>query len=127
MPDRAAEFFDELNGRGHDRRLRKIDGTLRFDLAQDGRPAHWIVEVRRGNVKAFRTSDPPPADCILHTTQAWFERFVTGEDDILAALLRADAVAEGNLQLMFVFRRLTANPAQAHDPRDLYQLRGKNR
>ena len=118
MADHTAEFFDALAQRGHEPLLAKVNGTLRFDLAQDGRSEHWLVEVRRGDVNACRTPEPRPADCVLRTTHAWFDRFVTGADDVLAALLRADAVAEGNLQLMFHFQRLMPNPPGAHDPRE---------
>jgi hypothetical protein len=127
MADRTAEFFEALARRGHEQRLAKVDGTLRFDLERDGRPEYWFVDVRRGDVNAWRTPEPLPADCVLRTTQAWFDRFVTGADAVLAALLRAEAVAEGNLQLMFQFQRLMPNPPGARDPRDLYRTAEERR
>lgn len=127
MADHTAEFFDELTRRGHDPRLAKVAGVLRFDLAVDGGSEHWTVEFRQGEMTAVRTPQPRPADCVLRTTKGWFDRFVTGADNILAALLRADVVAEGNLQLMFYLQRLMPDPPGARDPRDLYQPNGKNR
>jgi hypothetical protein len=119
MADPTAAFFDALDRRGHEPRLEKASGTLRFDLEQNGRTERWFVAVRRGDVNASRTPEPRAADCVLRTTQDWFDRFVTGEENALPALLRGDAIAEGNLQLMFHFQRLMPNPPGARDPRDL--------
>jgi hypothetical protein len=119
MADPTAAFFDALVRRGHEPRLEKAAGTLRFDLEEDGQTERWFVDVRHGNVTASRARETRAADCVLRTTHAWFNRFVTGEDNALAGLLRGDAVAEGNLQLMFFFQRLTPNPPGARDPRDL--------
>jgi hypothetical protein len=126
MADRTAEFFDALARRGHDTRLAKVDGTLRFDLEREGQTEYWYADVRRGDVNAWRTPEPLPADCVLRTTHAWFDKFVTGQEAVLAALLRADAVAEGNLQLMFHLQRLMPNPPGARDPRDLYRPAGED-
>jgi hypothetical protein len=125
MADPTAEFFAALARRGHDQRLAKVDGAVRFDLDRDGQPEHWFVDVRRGAVNAWRTPEPMPADCVLRTSRAWFDKFVTGAEGVLAALLRADAVAEGNLQLMFYFQRLMPDPPGARDPRDLRRPAGE--
>lgn len=118
MMNPTAEFFDTLARRGHEPRLANVIGTLRFDLDRDGQRDHWFVDVRSGDVHTWRAPEPRPADCVLRTTHAWFDRFVTGEENVLPALLRADAVAEGNLQLVVHFQRLMPNPPGAREPRD---------
>jgi SCP-2 sterol transfer family len=127
MVDRTAEFFDTLALRGHERRLAKVAGMLRFDLERDGRSEYWFVDIRRGDINAWRAPEPRPADCILRTSHAWFDRFVAGVENVLPALLRADAVAEGNLQLIFALQRLMPDPPGARDPRDLRWRAGEGR
>jgi SCP-2 sterol transfer family len=120
MADVIAAFFDNLNQRDHEPQLQKADGTIRFDLEHEEETEHWHVEIRRGKVQAERTPQPREADCVLRTTRSWFQKFATGEEHGLAGLLRADAIAEGNLRLMFHFQRVAPGPPGARDPRDLY-------
>jgi alkyl sulfatase BDS1-like metallo-beta-lactamase superfamily hydrolase len=127
MADPTTEFFDALAGRGHDRRLEKVSGTLRFDLERDGHPEHWLLEVRQGDVRAWQAAEPQSADCVLRTSRAWFNKFVTGVENVLPALLRTDAVAEGDIRLLVLLQRVMPNPPGARDPRDLRRPAGETR
>jgi hypothetical protein len=119
MADPITKFFGVLADRGHDRRLEKVSGTLRFDLERDGRPEYWLLEIRQGDVHARQAAGPETATCVLRTTRSWFGKFVTGVENVLPALLRADAVAEGDIRLLVQLQRVMPNPPGARDPRDL--------
>ena len=64
MTDQTAEFFARLEQAGEELLPAKARGTIRFDLAEDGRLTHWFVAVNRGNVlvsRENRPADKPPA------------------------------------------------------------------
>ena len=50
MTDATTEFFDKLARRGHEPLLKKVTGTMRFDLAQGTRTDHYFVAVKHGAV-----------------------------------------------------------------------------
>jgi putative sterol carrier protein len=116
MPDPTAEFFDQLGRRGHERLLETMEGTIRFDLKDDHGTDHWFVAVDEGDVRVSRESGP--ADCVIHTDRALFDRIVTGETQAQAAWLRHQLVAEGDPTLHRQFDRIFPGPATARHPRD---------
>ena len=54
MTDSTAEFFHELDRRGHEPLLEKATGSVRFDLADGRRIDRWLVSLDRGEVTASR-------------------------------------------------------------------------
>jgi putative sterol carrier protein len=108
MPDPTADFFDRLGRSGHEPHLKKVSGTVRFDLAEDGRTKRWFVTVAKGDVTVSRTGGN--ADCVAGAEKRLFDLLVTGRQNAMAALLRGEIRAEGNLELMVLFQRLFPGP-----------------
>jgi putative sterol carrier protein len=102
--DPTATFFDDLGERGHEANLERLTGTIRFDLARRNRTDSWLVAIRKGDVAISR--EPAEADCVLSTAKRVFDGLVTGEQNPLAATLRGEVAAEGNLELLVLFQRL---------------------
>ena len=56
MPQTTTEFFDQLAEREHEPLLEKVNGTLRFDLKDNGKTARWRVAIKKGNIAVSRTN-----------------------------------------------------------------------
>jgi putative sterol carrier protein len=105
MTDATAEFFNEIEARGHHPALEKAKGTLRFDLTEDGkRAAHWLVAIDKGDVAVLRKN--AEADCVVRADKALFDGMARGEVHPVTAILRGSVGAEGDLGLFVVFQRL---------------------
>lgn len=121
--DPTETFFDQL-GRRHETALEEVDGTIRFDLRDEGGLDQWLVVIKDGDVSVSREA-PPAADCVVHTTRDVFNQMAAGQLHPLPAWLRNLYWMEGNAVLFRLFNRILPGPAQARDPRDLvaYQRR----
>ncbi|MEU5950218.1 hypothetical protein ABZ793_32380 [Micromonospora sp. NPDC047465] len=53
MSEATRKFFDALERHGHERLLKKTNGTIRFDLERDHEVDHWFVEIRSGAIDAL--------------------------------------------------------------------------
>jgi len=111
MSDPTGEFFDELGTRKHEPMLRKATGTLRFDLVDGTGEAHWTVAVKKGDVSVSRANEQ--ADCILTTDRPLFDAIVRGEKNAMAAVLRGEIGVEGDPELLVLFQRVFAGPAES--------------
>jgi putative sterol carrier protein len=111
MTDPTADFFTQLGKRGHDPMLRKATGTLRFDLADRTSKATWSVALKRGDVSVSRSKDD--ADCVVATNRPLFDAVVRGETNAMAALLRGEITVEGDSELLVLFQRVFAGPADS--------------
>jgi putative sterol carrier protein len=116
LTDPSAEFFDGLERRGHEPRMEKIAGTVRFDLERDQRIEHWLLEVRHGELRMSR--EVVEADCVIHADRAVFDRMVTGQTKPLPAWLRNDVAVEGRLMYFLLLEKLIPGPPGARDPAD---------
>ena len=110
LSDQASTFFEELGQRGHEPLLEKAQGTLRFDLTKGKNSEHWLVAVDKGDVSDSRRNTK--ADCGFTTDRALFGRIVRGESNAITAVLRGEATAEGDLELLFLLQRIFPTPAQ---------------
>jgi putative sterol carrier protein len=108
MTDATAEFFEELDARGHEPLLERATGALRIELSNGKRRARWLVTVKKGDVTVSHTNTKP--DCVVRMDQALFEQIVTGRENAMAALLRGLVAVEGNPQLLVLFQRLFPGP-----------------
>jgi putative sterol carrier protein len=106
MPDTTSEFFDGLARRGHDPSLEKATGTLRFDLADDGKTARWKVTIAKGDLSVSREKGEAKADAVVHADKQTFEDIVSGELNPVAAMLRGKIGVEGDPELVVLFQRL---------------------
>lgn len=114
--DLAVEFFDRLCRVGHEMLPEKLSATIRFELAHDGEVDHWFMEIDRGRVRVVR--EDGPADCVMHAEKGLFDRLVTGEANLAAALFRNQVGVAGDLALLTgAVRKLFPGPPGAHDSR----------
>lgn len=115
MPDPTAEFFEALTRRGYERTLRKIFGTVRFELAHDRHVDHWHLSVTKGSLRVSRGRYA--ADTVVYAEKAVFDQLASGATRPLPALLRNDIMVEGKLQMLEMLQRLLPGPPGARDPR----------
>jgi putative sterol carrier protein len=116
MSDPTREFFLELDKRGHEPMLRKATGRLRFDLTDGSGTEHWLVAVKRGDVSVSRGKEE--ADTVVTTDRPLFEAIVRGEKNAMAAILRGEIAIEGDRELLVLFQRVFAGPAESIQRRE---------
>jgi putative sterol carrier protein len=102
--DAVAAFFDDLRSRSHEPSLRKLSGTLRFDLATGRTTERWLVTIRKGDLAVSRRNGA--ADSVIRAQKALFERAARGQTNLFSAMLRGEVVLEGDYRLMVGVRRL---------------------
>jgi putative sterol carrier protein len=108
MTEVATDFFEQLEGRGHEPMLEKSTGTLRFDIKDGKRTARWLVTIKKGDIAVSRRN--AKADCVVRMDKALFDGIATGRANPMAALLRGEVNAEGDVGLLASFQRLFPGP-----------------
>ena len=111
MSDPTEEFFAELASRGHEPMLRKATGSLRFDLVDGTNESSWLVAVKKGDVSVSQAK--AEADCVVTTDRPLFNAIVRGERNAMAAILRGEIAVEGDPELLVLFQRVFAGPAES--------------
>lgn len=111
MADGTAEFFAELEQRGHEPVLAKSTGTLRFDLVDGKRTERWLVTVKNGDVGVSHRN--VQADCVVRVDRVLFEAIARGEMNAMAAILRGAVDVEGSVALLVLFQRLFPGPPKS--------------
>ena len=107
--DGTSEFFSELERRGYEPLLQDATGSIRFDLARGDGVDHWLVAMKVGAVIVSRAA--AGVDCVVRADKALFDRIARGEVNAMAALLRGELIAEGDLELLMHLQRLFPGPA----------------
>ena len=102
--DVVAAFFEDLGTRGYEPLLRKVSGTVRFDLVSGKVTERWLVAIRKGNLAVSRRN--VAADTTMRLSRTLFEAVVSGETNLLSALLRGEVVLEGDYRLLILVRRV---------------------
>ena len=115
MADSVSTFFDELAQRGHEPLLEKAEGTLRIELIDGKKAEHWLVAFDRGDISVSRRNTG--ADCTFKTDRALFGGIARGEANAVTAILRGEASAEGDLELLFLLQRVFPTPSRRRKPR----------
>ena len=111
MSDSTGAFFTELGRRAHQPMLRNATGRLRFDLTDGTREATWMVTMKKGEVSVSRAKGD--ADCVVTTNRPLFDAIVRGEKNAMAAVLRGEIKIEGDPELLVLFQRVFAGPADS--------------
>lgn len=115
MRNPTAEFFDGLRQVGPNTLSKAISATIRIDLAHRGGRDCWFLALDGGRIRV--SHEDRTADCVVRTEAALFDRLVTGEANLVAALLRNQITVEGDVALNILLRRLLPGPPGAHDSR----------
>ena len=111
--DTVEQFFAEVKGREHEPFLRRISGTVRYDLTNgpaNGATANgadqWTVTIAKGDLSVAHRN--AKADTVVRTDRKLFERFVTGRANAMASMLRGLVFVEGDPELAVLSARLFA-------------------
>ncbi|MER7336206.1 MULTISPECIES: SCP2 sterol-binding domain-containing protein [unclassified Micromonospora] len=123
MSEATRKFFETLERHGHERLLKKTNGTIRFDIERDHEVDHWFVEIRGGTVKVSQQNRA--ADTAIRSDDAFFDRMARGEAKPLPAWLRNDITFEGQFRLILLLERLFAPPPGGRHPRAVVGDRGR--
>ena len=122
MTDSTAEFFDELGSRGHEPLLKKVSGTVRFDLSQGKTIERWLVTVAKGDLSVSHRN--VRADCVVSMDRALFDGVASGKTNATAAMLRGAMGVEGDVRLLVAFQRLLpGSPGSRETPHAGYARR----
>ena len=105
------EFFDQLTTHSHSL-LSGVEGTIRFDLQEDGNVGHWLLRIDHGRVTVSRRNGR--ADAVVAADRALFARLVAGKANALTAGLRGQLRLEGETRLVVAFDRLMPSPPGGH-------------
>jgi len=111
--DATTKFFDDLSRRGHEPLLGRVTASFRFDLVDGGKTERWLVAVTKGDVTVSRQNRK--ADCVLRADRKLFDRLADGEQNPMAAVLRGEAVLEGDSTRLVLFQRLFPGPPASRD------------
>ena len=107
-------FFGDLAARGREPLVRSVSGTLRFDLVDGDGVEHWHITMRDGDVEVSHKN--ASADAVVRLDRHAFDGMVSGTVNAMAATLRGELTAEGDLGLVMLFQRLFPSPPTVDAP-----------
>ncbi len=113
--DSTMRFFNQIAMTRHAMVSRQLSATIRIDLDDCGAIDLWFIQVDGGLVRVLR--EDRPADCVIHAEAGLFDRFASGEANLMAAVLRNEVSVSGDISLLTVVRKLFPGPPGAHDSR----------
>ena len=119
VPDTTEEFFEQLSHWGHEPRLVRFAGTIRFEVDRDAPVEHWLLRVDQGRVQV--TKEDGPADLTVKADRAVLNRILGaggGSRDIMAAYVGQAITVEGNPRMLYVLRIVGGSPSGRH-PRSM--------
>ena len=108
--DAIAEFFAELDRRGHEPLLENARGSARFDVTDGKQTDRWLLTIEKGDLAVSRKN--AAADCVVRADRAAFERAVEGKFNLMAAALRGEFTIGGDLRLLVLLQRLFPRPSR---------------
>lgn len=111
MTSRTEEFFQALGRHGHEPVLAKVTGTIGFEILQGPQRQTWTVTIRAGDITVSRA--PTRSDALVRVGREVFDRTVTGEESLFAAMVRGEAQVEGDIALLVVSLPRLPRPADA--------------
>jgi hypothetical protein len=114
MMSATEAFFDGLARRRHEPLLEKVSGTIRVDLNEGQNTQHWFVTIANGDVWVKR--DGAEVNAIFTAPAPVFEKMASGEMNGMAAILRGEAGADGDLELAVLLQRLLPGPPRSKQP-----------
>ena len=70
--------------------------------------APWLLTIDHGSIEVSRSD--APADAVLRTDRAFFERMLTGEANPFTAALRGRLRTDGDVRLILAFKSVLPGP-----------------
>ena len=113
--DPTREFFTGLAAKGHEPLLANASGTIRLDVLDPDGVEHWFVAVDKGDLSVSRRNRR--ADVVVRADRPLADDIACGRQNAMAAMLRGELVADGDLRLMLLFQRLFPGPDDAQGAR----------
>jgi hypothetical protein len=113
--DRVDQFFHELDQRGHEPLLDRMDAVGRIELHDGGTVERWLVSVRGGYVTVSKGDGEADVDWVMRADRRAFERVIHGDAGSLAAVIRGTlSVQMVNPRVRFgLITRLFAGPPES--------------
>ena len=110
MAERVQELLEAVAARSRERPLpATVSGVIRVDVEDAGRTQEWYLTIRKGvGTVAAKGGEP---DCVLRADAATFVAVLSGEANMMAAVLRGALEAEGRVLLLVILQRLTPSEA----------------
>ena len=106
--DPTARFFNELSQRGHEPLLRKLSGSVRFDIVDGKRVERRYVRVDKGQISVSGRGSG--GQSVIRADRTVFGQIASGELNPVAALLRGELAMEGDWRLLVLVQRLFPGP-----------------
>jgi hypothetical protein len=103
-------FLTGLSERGDDPALRKMTGSIRIDLRDNGKVEYWHLTFDRGRVSVKKEARGRHANCQVVTDSELFDRLAAGRANAMAAVLRGAMHTRGDLDKFLAFQRLFPGP-----------------
>ena len=106
--DPTERFFEELGQRGHEPLLRKLSGSVRFDIVDGKRVERRYVRVDKGQISVSGRGSG--GQSVIRADRAVFGKIAGGQLNPVAALLRGELHMEGDWRLLVLVQRLFPGP-----------------
>jgi hypothetical protein len=108
VSDSIEMYFDELAQRGHDPRLRRGSGAVRFESGKGAKRRAWHVDLRKGDITVSKKRGP--VHCTMRADDETTAAILSGRLNPVTAVLRGAVELEGDTRLLVLFRRLLPGP-----------------
>ena len=114
MAERVQDLLAAIAARSQERPLpAAINGLIRMDVEDAGRTEQLYLATHKGVASVVTEGGEP--DCVLRADAATFVAVLSGEANMMAAVLRGALVAEGRVLLLVILQRLTPGEATPTD------------
>jgi putative sterol carrier protein len=98
---KAREFFDTLEGRADTSKTAGMTNSYLFDIEGAGK---WTVSVDDGKVSV--TEGGEDADAVISTSEATFEKIVSGEQNPTSAYMTGKLKVKGDMGAAMKLQKL---------------------
>ena len=107
--DATTAFFQQLERRQHEPAFNRLNGSLRFDVAEGSRhKVHWLVSIDKGDIAVSKQNRA--ANCVVRAERTVFDDVLTGRKNAMAAILRGALEIEGEAAMLILFQRIFPGP-----------------
>jgi putative sterol carrier protein len=97
----AKEFFDSLEGRADTSKTAGMTNSYLFDIEGAGK---WTVKVDDGKVSVSEGGED--ADAVISTSEATFEKIVSGEQNPTSAYMTGKLKVKGDMGAAMKLQKL---------------------